>query len=167
MKTRNIIWAALLAGLLVQPAFAADAPAAKAKAAEVKADTTAPKAETLDALSAPVTKYEISIDPKIVKDREFVAKLGAKIESSEVFKASECGRVDVKKKGRLIYSCAKVTCKTTELFSGSVMQPGVRLLAATITCPLGCKLSTTCTGGQYVTCCRIPVPAQKCPGASW
>ena len=169
MKTRNMIWAVLLAGLFTQPIFAADAPSAKAKAPEVKAEVVAPKTETPQALSAPVTKYEISIDRKIVKDKDLLANLAAKLEGSEAFKASECGSMDIKKKGVLSYSCAKVTCKTDELFRSPTSQPGVTLrsLAGTVTCPLGCRLSTACTGGQYITCCRIPVPNQRCATGSW
>lgn len=169
MKTRNLIWAVLLAGLFTQPIFAADAPSAKTKAPEVKAEVATPKAEKPEALSTPITKYEISIDYKIVKEKDFLAKLGAKLESSEGFKASECGRMDTKKRGVLNYSCAKVTCQTDELFRGPTSQPGIKLFAATtnITCPFGCKLSSSCTGGAYITCCRIPVPAQRCATGSW
>lgn len=169
MKTRNLIWVALLAGLFTQPIFAADAPSAKAKAPEVKAEVAMPKAEAPEVLSAPITKYEISIDYKIAKEKDLLANLGAKLEGSEAFKASECGRMDIKKKGVLSYSCSKVTCKTTELFSSTTSQPGVKLLAATtnITCPFGCKLSSNCTGGAYITCCKIIVSAQRCATGSW
>lgn len=169
MKTRNMIWVALLAGLFTQPLFAADAPGTKAKAPELKAEAAAPKVEKPEAISAPITKYEISVDRKVVKGKYDLAELAAKLEASEDFKASECGRIDIKKKGVLSYSCSKVTCKTDDLFRGTTSQPGVKLLALSmsITCPLGCKMSTACTGGQYYTCCRIPVPNQRCATGSW
>lgn len=167
MKTKNLIWAVLLAGLFAQPIFAADAPSTKAT--EAKAEVAAPKAEKPQALSAPITKYEISIDRKVVKGKYDLAELAAKLEASEEFKASECGRIDIKKKGVLNYSCSKVTCKTDDLFRGTTSQPGIKLLAAStnVSCPFGCKLSSSCTGGAYITCCRIPVPAQRCATGSW
>lgn len=167
MKTKNLIWAVLLAGLFVQPISAADAPSAKTT--EAKAEVATPKAEKPQALSAPITKYEISIDRKVVKGKYDLAALAAKLEASEEFKASECGRIDIKKKGVLNYSCSKVTCKTDDLFRGTTSQPGIKLLAAStdVSCPFGCKLSSSCTGGAYITCCRIPVPAQRCATGSW
>ncbi|OFZ69553.1 MAG: hypothetical protein A2Z01_07000 [Betaproteobacteria bacterium RBG_16_58_11] len=126
----------------------------------VGAETAPAKQEAPEALSAPLTKYEISIDRKIVKDPK---GLIAKIEAAEGFKAGQCGRVELKKKGVYLYTCAKVTCQTDEAFRG-VVQPGVKFLSFTGTCPLGCKLATSCTANGGFSCCRIPVPTQKCPG---
>jgi len=145
MKKLDHLLFAALATLLTLPAFAAEA------------ETT--KADAIQAPSAPLVKYEIKIDRKILKDAE---SLLAKIEESETFKGSECS-LETKKKGVFTYSCLKVTCKTDEIFRGLV-QPGLRLLALSTTCPLGCKWATSCSPSGVVACCRIVVPTQKCPG---
>ena len=81
MQTRNVIWIALFAGLLLQPVFAADAPAAKTQAAEVNLDMP-PKA---DIAEPSLTRHENSVDPKIVNDKEFVAAM----DISELLKTSK------------------------------------------------------------------------------
>ena len=81
MQTRNVIWIALFAGLLLQPVFAADAPAAKTQAAEVNLDMP-PKA---DIAEPSVTRYENSVAPEIANDKEFVAAM----DISELLKTSK------------------------------------------------------------------------------
>lgn len=151
MKKMKVVLALLLAILFSPLAVAAETPAAKSEP---------------ESLRPPVTTYEISVERKLVKDEGIIAALRGKIEGAEAFKASDCKAVDVKGKKVIGYRCAKPTCKTDELFRSAVEQPGFRLLALTspTTCPTGCFLSSRCTGGLRVTCCRIPVPAQYCPG---
>jgi len=170
MKIRNVIWALLLVGLLPQPTLAEDA--VKAKVAEMKLDAM-PKADLPAALNPTLTRYEITIDPKVVKDDEALTKLRARLESAEVFRGSECvredpcGRADRKKnKNSLRYSCTNVSCKTDDLFRGPASYPGVQMRSATIslTCPTGCRTSANCTGGLYYTCCKSPGTGQYCPG---
>jgi len=132
--------------LLALPAFAAE--------------TASAKVDSIEAPSAPLVKYEITIDRKILKDAK---SLLAKLEESETFKASECSRTETKKKGVFTYSCLKVTCKTDEMFR-NLAQPGIKLYALTSSCPLGCRWATTCSGNGTYSCCRILVPVQKCPG---
>ena len=176
MKIRNIIWAILLAGLFGQPTLAQDTPAVKAKAAEMKLDAL-PKVDIPAALSPTVTRYEITIDPKVVKDDEALINLRAKLENSEVFRGSECVREDPcsraegkKKKNSLRYICTNVSCTTDDLFRGPAAQQGFQTMAFSIAvnpatgCPSGCKKSTNCTLGSYVTCCKNPGTGQYCPG---
>ena len=143
-KLNNVLLAALIA-LLALPAVGAETASSKYVAPEV--------------LSGPISKYEIFIDKKIVKDPQ---SLLAKIEAAEGFKASACARVDSKKRSVFSYTCQKVTCQTTEAFN-SIVMPGVKVAMALAACPKGCKWDTACSANGTFTCCRIPVPTQKCP----
>ena len=170
MKIRNVICAALLAGLFGQPTLAENIPAAKAKSAEMKLDTL-PKGDLPAALNPTLTRYEITIDPKVVKDDEALIRIRAKLESVEVFRGSECVREDPcgragGKKNSLRYACTNVTCKTDDLFRGFAGEPGVQMRALSLAtdCPSGCRKSANCTGGLYVTCCKSPGTGQYCPG---
>lgn len=144
-KLNNVLLAALIA-LLALPVIGAETASSKYVAPEV--------------LSAPITKYEIFIDKKIVKDPQ---SLLAKIEAAEGFKASACARVDSKKKGAFLYTCQKVTCQTSEAFN-SIVMPGVKLAMSLAACPRKCFWGTECSGNGTYTCCRILVPNQVCPG---
>ena len=127
------------------------------------AEPASTKVDSLEARNEPLSRYEVTIDRKLIKDPKSYL---AKIEGSEVFKASECSRVATRKKGVYSYACIKVTCQTDELFRG-LAQPGVRLNALTAFCPLGCFWATTCSGDGTYACCRIPVPGQRCPGVKF
>lgn len=172
MKIRNVIGVILLAGLFAQPTLAEDSSAVKSKVAEMKLDTMQ-KTDLPAALNPTLTRYEISIDPKVVKDDEALINLRARLENAEVFRGSECVREDPcgraegkKKKNSLRYTCTNVSCKTDDLFRGPAAQPGIQMRSLVLAtgCPSGCKQSTNCTLGSYVTCCKSPGTGQYCPG---
>ena len=144
-KLNNVLLAALIA-LLALPVVGAETASSKYVAPEV--------------LSAPITKYEIFIDKKIVKDPQ---SLLAKIEAAEGFKASQCARVDSKKRGVFLYTCQKVTCQTSEAFN-SIVMPGVKLAMSLAACPRRCHWAIECSGNGTYTCCRNAVPNEVCPG---
>lgn len=144
-KLNNVLLAALIA-LLALPVVGAETASSKYVAPEV--------------LSAPITKYEINIDRKIVKDPR---SLLAKIEAAEGFKASACAQVDSRKKGVFLYTCQKVTCQTSEAFN-SIVGPGVKLTMAIAACPRRCHWATECSANGTYTCCRNAVPNEVCPG---
>ena len=136
------------------------------------------------------TVYEITIE-KGAGTEEAIQAVKDAIEKREAFVASVCEAkvLDRGAEAQLAYSCAKSDVKTDELFRSLASLPGVSLQAVTtttkasslaslpsvtlvppstdISCPLGCKLSSTCMGGLCITCCRIPVPVQRCATGSW
>ena len=122
------------------------------------------------------TVYEITVE-KGGGTAEAVQVVKEAIEKREAFAASHC---EEKVLGRganahLAYTCANSDSKTDQMFrETTVSQPGVKLTATAATvpgtstsCPFGCRMDTTCTGGAYVTCCKIPAPLKKCATGSW
>lgn len=105
-------------------------------------------------------QYEVSMSAKAVKDAL------TSLEGADAFKNAGCGAVAKGKTG-IVVTCAKPDAQSDALLRG-LLKPGVKIkmsaakpkAAAAVSCPTGCRWSTSCD--PLGACCKITAPAQLC-----